>query len=301
MTHSHAEIRALLQLHGLTPSRALGQNFVGDANTVRRIARLAGVGPGDRVVEVGPGLGSLTLALLETGAAVTAIEMDRFLVPVLRQMVEPRGAAVVHADALEVDWPELLGGDQPAGSGGKAPWVLVANLPYNVATPLVLKVLDEAPMVRRMLVMVQLEVGERLAATPGGKAYGAVSVKVAWSATASVVGKVPPTVFVPKPRVDSALVLFERHADFGTIAERDAVFALVDAGFATRRKMLRNTLAGLVDDACFAAAGVPPTERAERLDLGAWRRLAACATWSKSAGLNDDPATFRSDDSIADS
>ncbi len=173
----------------LNPSRALGQNFVGDANTVRRIARLAEVGAGDRVVEIGPGLGSLTLALLETGAAVTAVEMDRFLIPVLRQMVEPKGATVVHADALEVDWPALLG-NEPG-------WVLVANLPYNVATPLVLKVLDEAPMVQRLLVMVQREVGERLAATPGSKAYGAVSVKVAWSATASVVGKVPPTVFVP--------------------------------------------------------------------------------------------------------
>jgi 16S rRNA (adenine1518-N6/adenine1519-N6)-dimethyltransferase len=271
VTHSHAEIRALLQLHGLTPSRALGQNFVGDANTVRRIARLAEVGPGDRVVEVGPGLGSLTLALLETGAAVTAVEMDRFLVPVLRQMVESQGATVVHADALDVDWRELLGTES---------WTLVANLPYNVATPLVLKILDEAPMVTRLLVMVQREVGERFAARPGSKTYGAVSVKVAWSATASVVGKVPPTVFVPAPKVDSALVRFDRHADVGGRDERDAVFGLVDAGFATRRKMLRNTLAGLVDDACFAAAGVEPTERAERLDLDAWRRLAACASSS---------------------
>jgi 16S rRNA (adenine1518-N6/adenine1519-N6)-dimethyltransferase len=139
-------------------------------------------------------------------------------------------------------------------------------------------VLDEAPMVQRLLVMVQREVGERLAATPGSKAYGAVSVKVAWSATASVVGRVPATVFVPPPRVESVLVLLERHAETGDRAERDAVFALVEAGFATRRKMLRNTLAGLVDDACFVTAGVEPTDRAERLDLAAWRRLAACRT-----------------------
>ena len=270
MTHSHAEIRALLQLNGLTPSRALGQNFVGDANTVRRIARLARVGRGDRVVEIGPGLGSLTLALLETGAAVTAVELDRFLLPVLKHIVEPKGATVVQADALEVDWRELLGDD--------GPWVLVANLPYNVATPLVMKLLDEAPMVERILVMVQREVGERFAATPGSKAYGAVSVKVAWSADAKVVGKVPPSVFVPQPNVDSALVLLGRHAELGDRAERDAVFALVEAGFATRRKMLRNTLAGLVDDACFASARVEATERAERLDLDAWRRLAACRT-----------------------
>jgi 16S rRNA (adenine1518-N6/adenine1519-N6)-dimethyltransferase len=264
LTHSHAEIRALLNLHGLQPSRALGQNFVGDANTVRRIARLAEVGAGDRVVEVGPGLGSLSLALLETGASLTVVELDRFLIPILEQMLP--GARVVHADALEVDWPELLGDE---------PWTLVANLPYNVATPLVLDVLERAPMVRRMLVMVQKEVGERFAARPGSKAYGAVSVKVAWSATASVVGKVPPTVFVPKPNVDSALVLFERHADVGTSDERSRVFSLVEAGFATRRKMLRNNID--VDDACYEAAAVAPTARAEELDLDAWRRLAACS------------------------
>lgn len=269
MTHSHAEIRALLQLHGLQPSRALGQNFVGDANTVRRIARLAGVGPGDRVVEVGPGLGSLTLALLETGAAVTAVEMDRFLIPILTHIVEPKGARVVHADALDVDWRDVLDG---------GPWTLVANLPYNVATPLVLRVLADAPMVTRLLVMVQREVGERFAAKPRTKAYGAVSVKTAWSATAQIVGNVPPTVFVPQPKVESALVLLERHAEVGEEDERRRVFDLVEAGFATRRKMLRNTLAALVGDPCFASADVAPTARAEELDLAAWRRLASCAT-----------------------
>ena len=135
------------------------------------------------VVEIGPGLGSLTLALLETGAAVTAVELDRFVLPVLRHIVEPKGATVVQGDALEVDWHALLG-DDPG-------WVLVANLPYNVATPLVLTVLERAPMVRRLLVMVQREVGERFAASPGSKAYGAVSVKVQWSATSSIAGKVP--------------------------------------------------------------------------------------------------------------
>ena len=270
MTHSTAEIRALLQLHGLTPSRALGQNFVADPNTVRRIARLASVGPGDRVVEIGPGLGSLTLALLEAGASVVAVELDRFIVPILEQVVHGKDATVVHADALGVDWRALL------GDGGG--WTLVANLPYNVATPLVLKVLEEAPMVERLLVMVQREVAERFAAKPGTKAYGAVTVKAAWSASASMVGRVPATVFIPQPRVESALVMLQRHEDVGDATERAAVFQLVEAGFATRRKMLRNTLAGLVEDACFESAGVPPTERAERLDLAAWRRLAACRT-----------------------
>lgn len=259
-----------MALHGLNPSRALGQNFVGDANTVRKIARLAELKPGDRVVEIGPGLGSLTLALVETGATVTVVELDRFILPVLRHIVEPKGVTVVHADALELNWHELLG-DQPG-------WVLVANLPYNVATPLVMTILETAPMVQRLLVMVQREVGERFAASPGSKTYGAVSVKVAWSATARVVGKVPPSVFVPQPKVDSALVVLERHPEAGDAAERAAVFQLIEAGFATRRKMLRNNLAGMVDDAGFAAAGIAPTERAERLDLAAWRKLAACRT-----------------------
>jgi 16S rRNA (adenine1518-N6/adenine1519-N6)-dimethyltransferase len=159
----------LLEEHGLRPSRALGQNFVADPNTVRRIARLAAVGPSDRVLEIGAGLGSLTLALRETGAAVTAVEIDRHLLPVLRTVVEPVGAVVVEGDALRLDWATVLG---HVDSG----WVLVANLPYNVATPLVADLLDGVPAIERMLVMVQKEVGERLAAWAGDEAYGAVSV-----------------------------------------------------------------------------------------------------------------------------
>src|SRR5687768_11953616 len=175
MTMGRKEVLDLLAAHGLRASRALGQNFVADANTVRRIARLAAVGPGDRVVEIGAGLGSLTLALLEVGAAVTAVEVDRHLLPVLRSVVEPGGATVVEADAMHLDWAALL---------GEGPWALVANLPYNIATPLVLDLLEQAPQVERMLVMVQLEVGERLAAGPGSKAYGIPSVKVGWWAEA---------------------------------------------------------------------------------------------------------------------
>lgn len=269
---SGSEVRTLLARHGVRPSRALGQNFVADPNTVRRIARLAGVGGGDRVVEVGPGVGSLTLALLETGAAVTAIELDRHLLPVLEETIVPGGATLVHGDATTIDWAGTLG-NQPG-------WVMVANLPYNVATPLVLQVLERAPMIQRVLVMVQREVGERLAAPAGSKIYGAVSVKVAWFGTARVVGRVPATVFVPQPKVESVLVAIDRHAtapvDPGPGGVK-GLFSLVEAGFATRRKMLRNTLAGRVDEAGFAAAGVAPTERAEQLDLGAWAKLAA---WS---------------------
>ncbi len=262
--------RRLLHEHGLRPSRALGQNFLGDPNTARRIVRLAEVGPGDHVVEVGAGLGSLTLALADAGAAVTAIEADRHLVPVLQRLVEPAGVQVVHADATSLRWPELLAG---------APrWALVANLPYNVAVPIVLRVLDEAPAVQRLLVMVQREVAERLAAGPGSKAYGGVSVHVSYWAEARIVGRVPATVFVPRPNVESALVSFRRLAEPAVDPARvgpDRLFAVVRAGFAQRRKMLRRSLAGVVAPDAFAAAGVSPEARAEQLDVEAWGRLAA--------------------------
>ena len=272
MTLTRRELNDLLSRNGIRPSRALGQNFVTDPNTVRRIARLAGVGPGDHVVEIGAGLGSLTLALAETGAAVLAVELDRYLVPVLRSVVEPAGVRVEEGDALRLRWDELLG-----TAGG---WVLVANLPYNVATPLVLTLLAEAPMVDRMLVMVQREVGERLAARAGEDAYGAVSVKVAYRATAAVVGRVPATVFVPQPKVESVLVSLTRRSAPAVPGDAGRLFAVVEAGFAHRRKMLRGALAGVVPQEAFAQAGVRPEARAEELDIEAWGRLAACATSS---------------------
>lgn len=270
MTLSRREVVDLLGRHGLRPSRALGQHFVADPNTVRRIARLAAVGPGDRVVEIGAGLGSLTLALAETGASVTAVELDRYLVPVLRSVVEPAGVRVVEGDAMALDWPALLGDERG--------WVLVANLPYNVATPLVADLLDGVPQIARMLVMVQREVGERLAAGVGDEQYGAVSVKVAYWATARVVGRVPATVFVPQPRVESALVSIVRRPDGPAVdVDRARLFELVRAGFGQRRKMLRRALAGVVDESVFACAGVRPEARAEELDVEAWGRLTACS------------------------
>jgi 16S rRNA (adenine1518-N6/adenine1519-N6)-dimethyltransferase len=269
VTLTRAQVLSLLERIDRSPSRALGQNFVVDPNTVRRIARLAGVGAGDHVVEIGAGLGSLTLALAETGAEVTAVEIDRHLVPVLRENVAGTGVTVVEGDAMRLDWPALLGEDE---------WLLVANLPYNVATPLVADLLDGVPAIRRMLVMVQKEVGERLAAGVGDDAYGAVSVKVAYWATAKVVGTVPPTVFVPKPNVDSALVAIERRPAPATDAPAGRLFELVRAGFGQRRKMLRRSLAGLVAPEVFEAAGVRPEARAEELDVLAWGRLAACSS-----------------------
>lgn len=266
MTLSRPEIRRLLDEHGLRPSRARGQNFVADANTVRRIARLAEVGPGDRVIEIGAGLGSLTLALAETGASVTAVEVDRGLVPVLRSVVAAVGVRVVEGDALALDWGSLL---------GDGPWALVANLPYNVATPLVADLLDRVPAITRMLVMVQREVAERLAAVPGDEGYGAVSVKVAYWATASVAGLVPASVFVPVPKVESALVrIVRREVPAVAAADRELLFRLVGTGFGQRRKMLRRSLAGHVSPEAFAAAAVDPRARPEDLDVVAWGRLA---------------------------
>ena len=282
MTLSRREVADLLATHGLRPSRALGQNFVVDPNTVRRIARLAAVGPGDRVVEIGAGFGSLTLALAETGAHVTAIELDRGLVPVLREIVAGLPVDVIEADALRLDWGAVLGPSSGphAGPGrGAGAWVLVANLPYNIATPLVADLLDGVPAIGRMLVMVQREVGERLAAGPGDEAFGAVSVKVAYWARAKVVGRVPASVFLPHPNVESVLVHIERRPTPAVDPEEvdpAALFGLVAAGFGQRRKMLRRSLSGLVEPADFACAGIEPTARAEDLDVEAWGRLAVC-------------------------
>ena len=274
MTLSGPEVARLLRQHHITPSRALGQNFVTDPNTVRRVARLAGVGPGDRVVEVGAGLGSLTLALAETGAAVTAVERDRAIVAVLREVLAEKapGAAVrvVEADAMGLDWNALL--QPPTG------WVLVANLPYNIATPLVATLLDNVPQVERMLVMVQREVAERLVARPGSPAYGAVSVKVAYWAEAELLGPVPASVFVPRPRVASALVRLKRRpapAVAPEVVPAEQLFSLVRAGFAQRRKMLRRALAGLgLPEDVWSAAGIDGELRAEQLSVSDWGRFA---------------------------
>jgi 16S rRNA (adenine1518-N6/adenine1519-N6)-dimethyltransferase len=276
VTLSRREVLDLLAANGLHPSRALGQNFVVDPNTVRRIARLAEVGSGDRVLEIGAGLGSLTLALVERGASVTAVELDRGLLPILRSLVEPAGVRVIEGDALALDWGVTLG-EPSTPSDGVPPWVLVANLPYNVATPLVITILEEVPAIERMLVMVQAEVGERMAAKAGDDAYGAVSVKVAYWAHARVVGRVPPTVFYPKPRVDSALVWIQRRP--APAVPPDAVSyarlgEVIGAGFGQRRKMLRRSLAKVVDPEAFSWAGVAPDARAEELDVHAWGRLA---------------------------
>ena len=268
MTLSRSDASRQLEGAGLRAKRALGQNFVVDANTVRKIARLANIDNHGHVLEIGAGLGSLTLALAETGAQVTAVEVDDQLIPLLHENVDPiDNITVVHADAMKLNWNELLvGGDQ---------WALVANLPYNVATPLVADVLDFVPQVQRMLVMVQKEVGERFCASPSTEAYGALSVKVAFHATARIAGIVPPTVFLPKPNVDSALVEIVRHTQpIDAHINQKELFSLVRMGFAKRRKMLRGSLAGRVSPEQFEEADIAPTARAEELSVHDWMRLA---------------------------
>ena len=269
MTHTRTELRALLNEYGLKPSRALGQNFVVDPNTVRRIARLAEVGPGDLVLEIGAGLGSLTLALVETGADVHALEVDRYLQEPLRSIVEPRGVTVHQADALSANYEEILQGREA---------VVVANLPYNVATPLVLHLLESEPLIRRMLVMVQREVGERFAAHAGDEAYGAASLRVQYFADARVVGKVSPTVFMPRPNVESALVSIVRRpsvrVDPELVSEAD-LFEVIRTSFGQRRKMLRRSLAGWSNDGVFQRAEVDETRRPEELTIEEFARLAA--------------------------
>lgn len=261
----------MLAQSGIRPSRSRGQNFVVDANTVRRIARLAEVGPGDRVVEIGAGLGSLTLALVETGASVTAVEVDGRLVRILREVLPP-AVEVVEADAMRIDWSSVL--------DVSLPWALVANLPYSIAAPLVADLLDRESWITTMLVMVQREVGERLAAGVGDAAYGAVSVKVGYWAAAQVVGRVSASVFLPPPNVESVLVRIDRRAPRqepgSDTVEPTWLFELVRKGFGQRRKMLRGSLAGLVDADDFDRAGVRPESRAEELDVAAWVKLAAC-------------------------
>lgn len=274
MALTPATIPALLERHGLHARRALGQHFLADPNTAARIVRLAEVAPGDHVLEIGPGVGSLTAALLDAGAVVTAVELDRHVLAALHETIDDR-ARVLQGDACTIDLDEVLA-DAP-----DARWRLVANLPYNVATPIVMRMLEEAPALDSMLVMVQREVGERLAAGPGSKAYGAVSVKVAYYAEARVVGLVPPTVFVPTPKVESALVALRRRSvPPVSVEDPTRLFALVRAGFGQRRKMLRRALRSELGDdvdGVLATAGIDGRRRAETLGLPEWAEIARAA------------------------
>jgi 16S rRNA (adenine1518-N6/adenine1519-N6)-dimethyltransferase len=269
-----AEIRILANKLDLRPTKRLGQNFVIDAGTVRRIVRVAEVTADDVVIEVGPGLGSLTLALLPEARHVVAVEIDPVLAAQLPHTVADRGHAdnltVVAADAMKISEADL---------GGFAPTALVANLPYNVAVPVVLHLLQVLPSLRKGLIMVQLEVADRLAAAPGSKVYGVPSVKAAWYADVRRAGPVGRTVFWPVPNVDSGLVSLVRREPPSTTASREEVFAVIDAAFAQRRKTLRAALSGWAGspaqaETALRAAGVDPSARGEQLDVHAFARIA---------------------------
>lgn len=270
-----AEIRDLAELLGVTPTKKLGQNFVHDGNTVRRIVQTAGVERGETVLEIGPGLGSLTLGLLEAGAEVIAVEIDKRLaaqLPHTAGIMQPgTSLTVVTEDAMRVT--ELPG----------APVRLVANLPYNISVPVLLHLLEHFDSLRSGIVMVQAEVGYRLAAEPGSKVYGAPSVKAAWYGRWRTAGQVSRMVFWPVPNVDSVLVGFERSEAPGSEAERVATFALVDAAFQQRRKMLRQSLSGVLGGssaeaaAVLESAGVDPQARGEQLVADDFLRIARAA------------------------
>jgi 16S rRNA (adenine1518-N6/adenine1519-N6)-dimethyltransferase len=269
-----AEIRDLAGLLDIRPTKKLGQNFVIDANTVRRIVRIAGVTSGMVAVEIGPGLGSLTLGLLETGAEVVAVEIDNRLAAQLPLTVAASAPSasltVVTADAMTITTLDPM------------PTVLVANLPYNVSVPVLLHFLEHFPMLESGLVMVQAEVGQRLAAAPGSKIYGSPSAKAAWYGNFRLAGTVSRQVFWPVPNVDSILVAFDRHDQPGTDAERIATFALIDAAFQQRRKMLRQSLSVVLGGSAAAsarieAAGLAPTARGEELTVNEFLAIARSA------------------------
>lgn len=290
-----AQIRSLADELGIRPTKTLGQNFVHDAGTVRKIVREAGVTAGDRVLEIGPGLGSLTLALLESGAVVSAVEIDPTLAEQLPATIAhyagqaAQSFALRTGDALKITGPADLacppvcageaGGD---AAGEFAPEKLVANLPYNVATPALLTAFSALPSLRSALIMVQAEVADRLAAGPGSRTYGIPSVKLAWYASAKRVATISRSVFWPVPNVDSALVKITAHPSARPAGQREATFAAIDAAFAQRRKTLRAALANWAGSARRAeelliAAGISPQERGENLTIDDFVRLANTA------------------------
>ncbi len=259
----------LLDRYGLAPSRALGQNFLVEPSMADKIVRLAGVNEASRVVEIGPGLGSLTVALAAVAREIVAVEIDRHLIGPLGAVLDEAEVSdrvkVVNADATAVDWDDVV---------GDGTWQVVANLPYNVATPLLLDLLATEPRFERFLVMIQKEAGDRLAAPPGSKTYGIPSVLAAYWASARVVATVPPEVFLPRPNVSSVLVEMVRVPRPDNDPGFDRLATVVRAGFGQRRKMLRRSLADTVPVAALEGIGIDPTARAERLSLDDWLAVA---------------------------
>ena len=268
MTLTRTQVKDLLQKYDINPRKSLGQNFVVEPNTIRQIIELASIEADDFVIEVGPGIGSLTSSLLEVAGHVTAIEVDDALVRVLTDLLRPEDNRfrLVNADVMNLDVNELLAARNES-------WNLVANLPYNISVPLICDFLERVPVITKMTVMVQKEVAERLVAKTGEKAFGLPSLKIQYFAEVKKIADVPPSVFLPKPKVDSSLVQIERREKYVTSANYDVLFELAKRSFSQRRKMLRRSLREIFDLNDFESAGIDPTQRAEDITLEEWGAL----------------------------
>ena len=269
MVVGKSDLKDMMEKHDLRPSKSLGQNFVVDPNTILKIIRAANIEKGEQILEIGPGLGSLTSQLSVT-SKVVAIELDRYLVPALEEVLNQFGkrenVEIVQEDAMKIDWQEFFAQRQGV-------WKMVANLPYNIATPLLVTLLENAPEIQAIYVMVQLEVGERFAASPRSKAYGIPSVKAQYWAETKVLGKVSPNVFLPVPKVDSAILQIIRKSSPPEV--NYANFSrLIQTAFQHRRKMIRKSLNTLVPLANFSIAELSPQARPEELSVTDWVKLA---------------------------
>ena len=269
MSLTRTEVKNLLLKYEIHPKKSLGQNFVVEPNTIRQIIKLADLDPADFVIEVGSGLGSLTLALLESCEHVTAVEVDDVLVKILKEVTGEQienKLRVIHADVMTLDLKQVL--EERSNH-----WNLVANLPYNIAVPMICDFLEKAPLISKMTVMVQREVAERMIAKVGDKAYGLPSVKIEYFAEAKIIADIPPTVFIPKPRVESSIVQIVRRDNTIISEDYEILFSLIKSAFRHRRKMLRSSLKGILSTDDFTATEIDPTKRAENLTLKEWELL----------------------------
>jgi 16S rRNA (adenine1518-N6/adenine1519-N6)-dimethyltransferase len=266
---TRTEVKNLLLKYEIHPKKSLGQNFVVEPNTIRQIIKLADLDPADFVIEVGSGLGSLTLALLESCEHVTAVEVDDVLVKILKEVTGEQienKLRIIHADVMTLDLKQVL--EERSNH-----WNLVANLPYNIAVPMICDFLEKAPLISKMTVMVQREVAERMIAKVGDKAYGLPSVKIEYFAEAKIIADIPPTVFIPKPRVESSIVQIVRRDNTIISEDYEMLFSLIKSAFRHRRKMLRSSLKGILSTDDFTATEIDPTKRAENLTLKEWELL----------------------------
>lgn len=269
MLLTRTDVKNLLLKYEIHPKKSLGQNFVVEPNTIRQIVKIADLDPEDFVLEVGSGLGSLTLALLESCKHVTAIEVDDVLVNILKETTgnqTENKLRIIHADVMELDLQQVL-------EERNSQWDLVANLPYNIAVPMICDFLEKTSLISKMTVMVQREVAERMVAKVGEKAYGLPSVKIEYFAEAKIIADIPPTVFMPKPRVESSIVQIVRHENPIISENYEVLFDLIKSAFRHRRKMLRSSLKGILSTDDFDLTGIDPTNRAENLTLKEWELL----------------------------